>query len=104
MNQGVRAVKTCCAAMARKLSKLRDRKKRECFAFLASADGEYFIADWVNENESKVLGDVSASEFGDGVLLDKWLEWLGGDGFKNFVDTIIPLIEKIFEIIAGIAI
>ena len=103
MNQGTKAVKMLCAAAASNLRGIRKIRKREQFLFLASGDADVLIADWVADHESDALAGISVAEFGDGVLLEKWLEWLGGDGFKNFVDTIIPLIEKIFEIIAGIA-
>ena len=52
---------------------------------------------------SKSLGGASTREFGDGQIFEKLIDWLGSDGFKNFVDVLIPLIEKIVQIIGGLA-
>jgi hypothetical protein len=102
MKEGVRAVKACCQALKSELAgKWRPKYNRSHIAFLASVDGESLIANWVAEIEEKTegLADGKVGAFGDGSILDRWLEFLGGDGFQSFLDALLPFLEAIFSIV-----
>ena len=107
MNQGVKAVRSCCGAMSQKIGRRKfGTQKREIGEFLASDYGEPLLLEFVNQNqeeiEKKLGGKVGA--FGDGKILQAWLDWLGSDGFKKFAETFVPFMEAIIKIIMTIAI
>ena len=102
--QGLKAIKNCCSALATKLKRprLKRRYELEHIQFLASGDADWLIIDYVKENESKVMGadPGTVGAWGDGEILQKWLDFLGSEGFQNFLDAVIPFIKLIFEIVS----
>ena len=106
MSEGVKAIRNCCAALASKLRRPRfsRRYKLEHVEFLASGDADWLIEEYVTEHQAKVLGREpgTVGDFGDGQILQKWLDFLGSEGFQNFMDAVIPFIVQIFEIISAL--
>ena len=58
----------------------------------------------IGELELRFAKTVTSMEIGDGELLEKWLDWLGSEGFKEFVNTLIKLVKAIIEIIDAICV
>ncbi len=107
MSEGVKAIRNCCSVLASRLKRPRrfaNKYKLEHVQFLASGEADWIISEYVVENESNVLGvePGNVGEFGDGQILQKWLDFLGGDGFQNFLDAVLPFIAQLFEIIIKI--
>lgn len=99
---GVKALKVGIGAGIKSLKKKvfnRNEKRIEAMEIVQSDDE--LLEIWIGEKTpsfQRSLGSTTL-EFGDGALLEKWLDFLGSEGFKDFLDTLIPAIEKLIDII-----
>ena len=89
MKEGVQAVKACCQALKSELAKKwRPKYNRSHIAFLASADGESLIANWVAEIEEKTEGGIikpSESRYEESIAtVVGWVMSMGSDAYASY--------------------
>lgn len=96
-------LKAKLAVEKRKLPRRRDDALIQKLEFAIEADEliELELEESVNEYKST---RANASELGDGQLFRDFLDFIGNsEKFGSFIDNLIKLIDKIFELIGGLA-